>query len=59
MWEPEDDDGIIESGIPVEGAEPTALIDKKFEEEIEGASEYSISVWSRWLTTYPEILQKK
>jgi len=51
VWEPKDDDGIIES--------PGVDLEHTFEEEIEGVSEYSVSLWTRWLTTYPDILMKK
>jgi hypothetical protein len=59
LWRPEDDDGFIESPVESEDPEETAALSEVFEEEVEGAMEYAVSMWSRWLTTFPTRLETK
>jgi hypothetical protein len=35
------------------------VIEHELGEEIEGAIEYAVGVWTRWLTTYPKRLTSK
>jgi hypothetical protein len=42
---------------PEENYKP--VVEAEMGEEIEGAIEYSVGVWTRWLTTYPKRLIEK
>lgn len=51
----EDENLLIESPSEDNDTEDKkgAVFEHTFEEEVESSREYSVSVWTRWLTTYP------